>query len=174
MSFAKLSFVKLEEIEAVDMKHAEAKVSSTTSTEEANPMSPSNRKPTTKERDIAVRLASASIADAIGLYMRSDTHRHMSFADLEWMLVPALMSNQIKFAYMRPESQDASKDAEEAHLVEKWPPVAVAMITWAKVSSDTVNKLHEQAKAGQLRNKSGEDALSTFTHILARSIPLRG
>lgn len=105
------------------------------------------RKMTTGERDLAVRLASASVADAIGLYMRSDRHKHQSIADLEWMLMPPLMLGQIKFAYARPQMKQA-KDADTGND-EKLPPVAVAMVTWAMVSPEVAAKLDAQKKAGQ-------------------------
>ena len=116
-----------------------------------------SRQITTEERDLAVRLASASasasIADAIGLYMRSDRHRHMSIADLEWMLLPPLMFNQIKFAYARPQRQQSKAiDGAEAGVdanAEKLPPMAVAMITWAMVSPEVAAKLEAQKKAEQ-------------------------
>lgn len=111
------------------------------------------RKMTTEERDLAVRLASASIADAIGLYMRSDRHKHMSIADLEWMLLPPLMLNQIKFSYARPQrpkakGADGAEAGTDVHA-EKLPPMAVAMITWAMVSPEVAAKLDAQKKAGQ-------------------------
>lgn len=108
-------------------------------------------KMTVEQRDLAVRLASASIADAIGLYMRSDRHKHMSFADLEWMLLPALAFNQIKFAYARPQLKPKDGSAPvESDKTERLPPVAVAMITWATVSPEVAAKLDAQKKAGQL------------------------
>src|SRR5689334_841893 len=64
---------------------------------------PQGKPPLTQaERDLAVRLASASVADAVGLMMRSERHRHYSLADLEWLVLPPLMLNQVMFAYTRP------------------------------------------------------------------------
>jgi len=111
----------------------------------------SDRKPplTQAERDLAVRLASASVADAIGLMMRSDRHRHYSLSDLEWLLLPPLMLNQVMFAYARPQVPAAKAEAAaKAGFNGELPPMAVAMVTWAMVSPEVAAKLDAQKKAG--------------------------
>jgi hemolysin-activating ACP:hemolysin acyltransferase len=112
------------------------------------------------ERDLMVRLASASVADAVSLMMRSDRHRHYSLADLEWLLLPPLMLDQIAFAYSRP---NLLRKASEAHQTEtaaaetgstsaaaqtgdKRPPIPIALVTWAAVSPEVAGKLDAQNK----------------------------
>jgi cytolysin-activating lysine-acyltransferase len=101
------------------------------------------------ERDLAVRLASASVADAIGLMMRSERHRHYSLADLEWLILPPLMLNQVMFAYARPQLPAEKAEAvAKAGVVGELPPMPVAMVTWALVSPEVAAKLDAQKKAG--------------------------
>jgi hemolysin-activating ACP:hemolysin acyltransferase len=101
------------------------------------------------ERDLAVRLASASVADAIGLMMRSERHRHYSLADLEWLIMPPLMLNQVMFAYARPQVPvENAAAAAKAGVVGELPPMPVAMVTWALISPEVAAKLDAQKKAG--------------------------
>ena len=104
------------------------------------------------ERDLTVRLASASVADAIGLMMRSERHRHYSLADLEWLLLPPLMLDQAMFAYTRPKMAqkiDANGKAENGDDTPMdAPQIAIAMVTWAAVSAEVAAKLDAQKKAG--------------------------
>lgn len=69
-------------------------------------------------RDLALRLVQAQVADAVGLMMRSDRHRHYSIGDLEWMLLPPLMLNQLLISYARPGEKAKGADAE-AQAAEK-------------------------------------------------------
>lgn len=111
---------------------------------------PTGKQPLTQaERDLAVRLASASVADAVGLMMRSDRHRHYSLADLEWLVLPPLMLNQVMFAYTRPQvPADKAEAAAKAGVTGELPPMPVAMVTWALVSPEVAAKLDAQKKAG--------------------------
>jgi hemolysin-activating ACP:hemolysin acyltransferase len=96
------------------------------------------------ERDLAARLASASVADAVGLMMRSAQYRHYSLADLEWLILPPLMLGQVLFAYTRPKGQVAAGHSG----VGEQPPMPVAMITWALVSTEVDAKLVAQKGSG--------------------------
>jgi hemolysin-activating ACP:hemolysin acyltransferase len=111
---------------------------------------PQGKRPLSQaERDLAVRLASASVADAVGLMMRSERHRHYSLADLEWLILPPLMLNQVMFAYSRPQvSADKAEAASKAGVTGELPPMPVAMVTWAMVSPEVAEKLEAQKKAG--------------------------
>ena len=110
---------------------------------------PQAKQPLTQaERDLAVRLASASVADAVGLMMRSERHRHYSLADLEWLVLPPLMLNQVMFAYARPlVPVDKAEAAAKAGVTGELPPMPVAMVTWAMVSPEVAAKLDAQKKA---------------------------
>jgi hypothetical protein len=132
-----MQMAKTSKISAKDNKPDTGKGPLTASAAATKPGAKVSRKMTTEERDLAVRLTSASIADAVGLYMRSDRHKHMSIADLEWMLLPPLMLNQLKFAYARPtQAKDKTENNTETlgQSEEKMPPIAVAKISWARVS----------------------------------------
>jgi cytolysin-activating lysine-acyltransferase len=101
------------------------------------------------ERDLAVRLASANVADAISLMMRSERHRHYSLADLEWLIMPPLVLKQALFAYARPQlPPEKAAAAAMAGMEGELPPQPVAMLTWARVSPEVAAKLDSQKKAG--------------------------
>ncbi len=81
--------------------------------------------------------------------MRTDPYKHYSIADLEWLLFPALLLNQVQFAFARTvprKDGDQNGTADEQRAV----PVAVAMVTWAMVSEQVKQKLDTQKKAGQV------------------------
>lgn len=114
------------------------------------------------ERDLIVRLASASVADAISLMMRSERLRHYSLADLEWLLLPALMLDQAAFAYGRPKLPQKAGEGHQSEIAsaatkslgvavqegDKLPPIPIALVTWAAVSTEVAAKLDAQKKAG--------------------------
>jgi hemolysin-activating ACP:hemolysin acyltransferase len=110
---------------------------------------PQFKLPSQAERDLAVRLASANVADAISLMMRSERHRHYSLADLEWLLMPPMLLKQVMFAYARPQLPPEKAAAAAAAGIEgEQPPQPVAMLTWARVSPEVAAKLDSQKKAG--------------------------
>ncbi len=59
--------------------------------------------------------------------MSSPGHKHYALADLEWMLVPAVLSNQFSIA--------------EARNRDSGPLRPVAAVLWAKVSEETDERL---------------------------------
>jgi hemolysin-activating ACP:hemolysin acyltransferase len=102
------------------------------------------------QRDLLARLASASVADAVGLMVRSERHRGYALADLEWLLLPPLALGQIMFAYQRPQMAAVKEGAESngAPPARRSPPIASAMLTWALVSPEVAAKLDALEKAG--------------------------
>ena len=44
------------------------------------------------------KLVSASIGDIAVVFSRSPAHKHQAFADLEWMILPAVLSGQVYIA----------------------------------------------------------------------------
>lgn len=108
--------------------------------------------PKIRERDLAVRLSQATIADAIGLLLRSERHRQHSLADLEWLLLPPLLLKQIMFSYVRPQIAKnggiQTLSADEVETIVGLPPMAIAMVTWAIVSPEVNAKLDAQLRAG--------------------------
>jgi hemolysin-activating ACP:hemolysin acyltransferase len=93
------------------------------------------------ERDLAARLASASLADAVVLMMRSERDKYHSLSDLEWLVLPPLRLRQAMFAYARP-----AKHTDEQTI--EVPPIPIAMVAWAMVSNEVAMKIDDQKKAG--------------------------
>jgi cytolysin-activating lysine-acyltransferase len=69
---------------------------------------------------------SAAFGDIVALLGRSPLHRHISIADLDWLVVPAILNNQFFVA--------------EATLPDG-NTVGVAFVTWARVSEDVDTRL---------------------------------
>jgi cytolysin-activating lysine-acyltransferase len=73
------------------------------------------------------KLVSASIGDIAVVFSRSVAHKHHTFADLEWMILPAVVTGQ---AYI----------AELQHT-EIGARAPVAAVLWARVSAETDRRL---------------------------------
>lgn len=106
-------------------------------------------------RDLTLRLVQAQVADVVGLMMRSERHRHYSISDLEWMLLPPLTLNQLLISYARPGAKPAADagageqaPAEKGEQTPQAPLMAVAMVSWARISPEVFAKLDAQKKAG--------------------------
>ncbi|MDX2288905.1 MAG: toxin-activating lysine-acyltransferase [Hyphomicrobiaceae bacterium] len=82
---------------------------------------------------LASKIISASLGDAVMVFARSPAHRHFSFADIEWKLLPPLLSAQIYIA--------------EAQHKERGFRVPVALVTWARVSDEVDARLTTSAGA---------------------------
>jgi hemolysin-activating ACP:hemolysin acyltransferase len=79
----------------------------------------------------ASKLFSASIGDIVMILSRSPAHKHYSLADIEWMVLPAVMAGQFYVV-------------EAAHK-ERGFRVPTAVVTWAFVSEAVDTRLREQA-----------------------------
>ena len=77
----------------------------------------------------------AGIGEAVGLLMRDPKWRFLSLTDLEWLLFPALASNQMMTL--------RGKVKDKGGLT-----VPLALVLWAKVSENVDQKLEAQKKAG--------------------------
>ena len=73
------------------------------------------------------KLVSASIGDIAIVFSRSPAHKHYTYADLEWMILPAVASGQ----YYVAEFQHAENGAR----------AAAAAVLWASVSDETDQRL---------------------------------
>lgn len=73
-------------------------------------------------RDIAMRAAAMSLGETVSLLIRSPDHSAYSLADLEWMVVPALLNRQ--FLVVRSSTTDSAV------------PIPGAVILWATVADD--------------------------------------
>ena len=87
----------------------------------------------------AVKNLNAGFGEVVGLLMRDPKCRHLSLADLEWLVLPALAANQM----MSARGNVKDKAGNEAGLT-----VPLALVLWAKVSEEVDRKLEAQKNAG--------------------------
>jgi len=76
--------------------------------------------------NLQVKPISAAFGDIVALLSRSPVHRHISIADLEWLVIPAILNNQ--FAVAEAKLPDGNA-------------VGVAFVTWARVSPEVDTRL---------------------------------
>ena len=87
------------------------------------------------------KLISATIGDCAVVFSKSSAHKHYSLADIEWMILPAVVTGQVYVA--------------EAQHKENGARVPVAVVLWARVSAETDQRL--TANFGQkIRLRPGE------------------
>jgi hemolysin-activating ACP:hemolysin acyltransferase len=89
----------------------------------------------------ASKLVAASIGDVVVVLSRSPVHKHYSIADIEWMVLPPVMTGQFYVA--------EATDKERGFRA----PIAVA--TWAFVSEEVDRRL-ESLAGGLLRLRPDE------------------
>ena len=77
---------------------------------------------------IAVR-HSLAFSQIVSLLMRSPRHKHLSLADLEWLVLPPLLAGNFRIA--------------EAKSKPNGVPVAFAVVLWASVSPEVDRRLSE-------------------------------
>jgi cytolysin-activating lysine-acyltransferase len=75
------------------------------------------------------KMVAASIGDMVVVLSRSPAHKHYSFADIEWMVLPAIFAGQFHIA--------------EVMHKEKGFRVPIAAVTWAFVSDQVNARLRE-------------------------------
>jgi hemolysin-activating ACP:hemolysin acyltransferase len=85
-----------------------------------------------QRRAAAVRLAVA-FADIVGALMRSPSHKHLSLADVERLVVRPLRSGQYRVARAKPPKEGAAAPA--------------AAVLWASVSPEVDKRLSENLSA---------------------------
>jgi hemolysin-activating ACP:hemolysin acyltransferase len=94
------------------------------------------------------KLISASIGDIAVVFSKSPAHKHYSLADIEWMILPAVVSSQAYIAEMQHNETGAR--------------APVAAVTWAYVSVDIDQQLRsafgQRVKLDPRSWKSGEIA----------------
>ncbi|MCP4932669.1 MAG: toxin-activating lysine-acyltransferase [bacterium] len=87
------------------------------------------------------KMVVASFGEIVSILMRSDSHRHFSLCDLEWLVIPPVLTQQFALAEVRK--------GENGTTV----PVGVAL--WASVSSEVDQKLSANM-SGPLRLRPDE------------------
>lgn len=90
----------------------------------------------------ASKLFAASVGEAVMLLSRSSTHKHYSLADIEWMVLPAIMSNQFYVV-------------EVVHK-ERGFRVPAAFLSWAFVSDEVDQRLSGQGSGPRARLRPDE------------------
>ena len=96
----------------------------------ANAEQPKELDPAVKEKIIErSKQLETMLGKIVGLLMRSQNYRNYKLADLEWLILPALASNQISLA--------------QAQKQESGQPIPIGLATWAKVSEEVDKKLSE-------------------------------
>jgi cytolysin-activating lysine-acyltransferase len=74
------------------------------------------------------------LGDAVIMLMGAQRYRHLSLSDLDWMILPPLLANQLIVAEM-------------AMSAEHPTPVPVGVTLWAKVSREVELKIKQQIAA---------------------------
>ncbi len=97
------------------------------------------------------KMVSASFGEMVTLLMKSPHYRHYSLADLDWLLIPPLMTNQflVVEAQLKPPAKDKDTEGEETKQ-KTLPPgvrIPVGLALWAKVSPEVDAKLSENLNA---------------------------
>jgi len=95
----------------------------------AKPVSPEEAK---RQAAIAIR-HSLAFAQMVSVLMRSPHYKHYTLADLEWLVIPPLLTGQFSLA--------------EARAQEGGPSIAVAVVLWASVSPEVDKRLSENLSA---------------------------
>ncbi len=108
-----------------------------------------------KAQSLRSKMVSASFGEMVTLLMKSPHYRHYNLADLEWLLIPPLMTNQFLMVEARvkvPVSEDGeavTKDTgadvfqEQDQSQFSGVRIPVGMALWAKVSSEVDAKLSQ-------------------------------
>lgn len=78
------------------------------------------------------KLISASIGEIAVIFSRSPAHKHHTFADLEWMVLPAVVTGQVYVAEMM-HTQNGAR-------------APVAAVLWASVSKETDKRLSDSPR----------------------------
>ena len=92
-------------------------------------------------RALASKFRAAAFGEVTSILMRSVNHRGLRLADLEWLVVPAVLTRQFSIAKAKPQN-----DANAAGV-----PVGVAF--WARVSDEVDQQL---ATDGNVRLKPAD------------------
>lgn len=90
----------------------------------------------------ASKLISASVGDLVIILSRSPAHKHYSFADLEWMVLPAVVAGQCHIV--------------EALHKERGFRAPIAALTWAFVSEEVDRRLAQQSTGSRVRLRPDE------------------
>lgn len=102
---------------------------------EAGQVAASPDAPRATQQASAIREVDVAFGQIITVLMRSPQHKHYSLADLEWLVLPAILSGQYRVAQARQSGVTA--------------PVGVVL--WASVSADVDQRLSDLSAPWRLR-----------------------
>lgn len=94
-----------------------------------------------RRRAAVTKAMAAAFGEIIAIMMRVAPYKHMSLADLEWMVVPAIAAGQFSLAEAQSKTQGLT--------------APVGVILWAQVSAEIDHKLSSDLEA-PLRLKPNE------------------
>jgi len=80
-----------------------------------------------QKRQALVQRMHSTFGQAVAVLMRSDHYKHHSLADLEWLVIPALMTGQFSVAEAQSKTQGFA--------------APVGVVTWASVSPEVEKRL---------------------------------
>lgn len=83
---------------------------------------PETNEELSKEGVVNKKLVSAAFGEMVGLFMRSPNHKYNTLTDLEWMVLPGLLTGQYRVA--------------EARDQETGQTAPVAAVLWAEISDE--------------------------------------
>ena len=104
------------------------------------PQSDTPAKTLTRPSDARRERMAQSFANIVGVLMRDPGFKNLRLADLEWLVIPAILSGQWRLAQgaARPTKSDTASAEEKASM---YVPVATAL--WASVSPEIDKRLSE-------------------------------
>lgn len=93
----------------------------------AQPDAPALSEEELRKRAAASKLVSASFGEIVSVLMRSEHYKHYTLQDLEWLVVPAVLSNQFLLAEARAKGNGFT--------------APVGVVLWASVSAEVDRRL---------------------------------
>jgi cytolysin-activating lysine-acyltransferase len=96
-----------------------------------------------RQAEVQSRMAQ-NFSQIVAVLMRDKNFKNLRIADLEWLVLPAILAGQFRLAHARSQSGTKKKEGVRTGFA----PVAVAL--WARVSLE-VDKLLSSEKPAQLQ-----------------------
>jgi len=116
-------------------------------------------KPATPREARQLRM-SQGFAQVVAVLMRDANFRNMRLADLEWLVLPAILSGQFKLGHARAQAGKDKSKPESGTFV----PVAVAL--WARVSP-AIDKVLSESLDKPLQLKANQWASGDIPWLVA-------
>jgi len=88
------------------------------------------------------KMIASAIGDMVTLYSKDPAHKHFSFADMEWKILPPIVNGQFFV-----------QTADDPDFGTLRP---IGLVTWAKVSNELDERLSKQAEGEMVRLRPQE------------------